>query len=644
MSSNPKKDSNLPATSKTEKKMPPSFMEKEFERKRAYDVVISMEEKKYSKEICEWGMRGFASIASLAMTTQNAESMADFLDDGGCEALLNIMNKYGEDSIVIASLGCLTITVLAWSLRELKEFLGEIGACEVAVYVISVHIGDPEVSEYGSYAIGTLANNNIANSYRLSECEACDVLAQVGNFGFNLRHEKAVLVARNVCYAIAQLAEAVNAKKLMQCGASALVAHLTKLHLRNEEFAIAAVHCICALASLNPFHREELGKNNICKLIIEIINAHHEKNISLVTEGCETIMHLSLSPNNSDKLSEHGGNELILSLFSKVMMEIDFGTEICTGCLLNFATYGVNAKRNRIKLVLNNAMELLKQAQFSHKASFKARENITTLLDSLNNEISLNPELANEILSNNGSSSNHNHPHSNNPNGTSGNSGLSNSTSNSNIHGNSSSGGLARDRSSSASPNTVMNSSGNNPNQPATTHTHLVRVIHGSEMKGSTVPLQVEVREVIEYDSFHSKLNTRSESPAHSPIVNRHRGNTGIAMEDEQNTNTTSSTASTAVKHSPYIANGGTNNNNNNSNYNNSANNNYNYNNNNNNNNDQNSNLKNSFFGKILSVTTGNRSRNNSNAPMMLNGKGDSAANSNANNLPPPPKGGVFEI
>jgi hypothetical protein len=456
---NPKKD---PPT-KFEKKFPQFYLDKDFERKRAYDVVVAMDDKKYSKEICEWGVKGFASIASFAMTTQNAESMADFLDDGGCESLLNLMNRHGEESSVVAAFGCMTIAILAWSLRELKEFLGEIGACEVIVYVMSIHIGEPEVSEYGAHAVGILANNNISNSYRLSECDACDILAQIGNFGFNLRHEKCVVVAKNVCYAFAQLAEAVNARKMMECGASTLICHLTKLHYKNEEFAVAAIHAICALASLNPFHREELGKNSMCKMIVDMINLHCD-NSSLVAEGCESIMHLSLSPNNADKLSENHGCELIVNLFRK-MVDVEFGTEICTGCLLHFCTYGVLAKKNRAYLLANNCIELLKNAQFSTKASYKARENISSLLDLLSNEMSMNAD-SNQVNS---------------------------------------SQTIINATSSSSSSNNYYNKDS----------THLISVIHGSEMKGSTVPLHVEVREILEYDSLNNKMgNSRSESPS----------------------------------------------------------------------------------------------------------------------------------
>eukprot|EP01037_Dinobryon_pediforme_P039721 gene39721-48483_t len=183
-------------------KMPKCKVEKEFERKRAADIIKAVQAQNYSLSICEWGCRAFVSVTGIAMQNQNTDSMADFLDDGGCEALIEIMNKY--------------------------EFLGEIGACELAVFATSMHIGDPLVSEYGSGAIGLLAKENISNSLRLAESGACDVISQVANFGFALRQENACDVATNVCFAFAQLSEAQNATQLLDCGAPALVVQLMK--------------------------------------------------------------------------------------------------------------------------------------------------------------------------------------------------------------------------------------------------------------------------------------------------------------------------------------------------------------------------------------------------------------------------------
>ena len=102
-------------------------------------------------------------------------------------------------------------------------------ACEFIVHAASMHIGDTDVSEYSSLAILVLACNNNSNSYKLSQAGVCDIIAQIGNFGFNVRNERSSSIARNVCYAIAQLTEAMNSSKLLDAGVCELVCELFKV-------------------------------------------------------------------------------------------------------------------------------------------------------------------------------------------------------------------------------------------------------------------------------------------------------------------------------------------------------------------------------------------------------------------------------
>jgi hypothetical protein len=410
--------------------MPKCFVEKEFEKKRAHDIIKVLDEKNFSVSVCEWGCRALTSIAGQAMQTQNTESMADFLDDGGCEALIHILQKFCTVNTNIAAQGCLTVCILAWSLRDLKEFLGEIGACEIIVFVTSMNIGDAGVSEYGSAAIGLLAKNNISNSFKLAEAGACDVIAQVGNFGFNLRHERCIDISTNVCLAFAQLSEAVNAGRLMECGASALIVELMKLHIGNTKFAAAAVKALCSLSSLNAQHREDLGRAGACECILRVLE--HYDSGDVVFECCEAIMHLSLSPSNTTKFGLGGACHVIVSSLRTKLMEVDFGAEVCTGAMLNLVTYGILAGENRVSLIESGALELLRLAQMSTKASYRARENILKLLEAL------------ESIQNIGCGVNQ--------------------------------------------TSVFVNNKQNN----------VACVIHGSEMKGVTVPLQVEVHEVID--------------------------------------------------------------------------------------------------------------------------------------------------
>lgn len=481
-------------------KMPRCILEKEFDRKRAYDIMRRMDTELYSLAVCEWGARGFASIAGTAMTNQNAESLADFLDDGGCESLVQIMNKYAETSVVVAAYGCLTAAILAWSLRELKEFLGEIGAGEIIVFATSMHIGDAMVSEFGTSAIGLLAKQNIANSYRLAQAGACDALAQAGNFGFNLRHERASDVAANVCLAFSELAEAVNASRLMDCGASALVVELTKYHHKHEDVAKASMRAICALASLNAQHREELGRCDVCPYVVKMLYLHGAVT-HLCLEGCEAIMHLSLSPTNANRLGAAGACEAVVHLLTQKLLEVDFGAEVCTGAMLNLSLYGEDAVQNRRRLVAAQVVDLLRKTQFSPRASYKARENIVTLLDLLASE--MNNDSNDNHGTNTGTNNSHANPyhyHSNNTN----NSHTHPHSNNHKTHNHKNTNTINNNHAahSSHANNRHNNHLNGHSHGGNNSDDHLVSIIHGSKMIGDTVPLKVEVREVVEYASF----------------------------------------------------------------------------------------------------------------------------------------------
>lgn len=485
--------------------------------------------------------------------------------------LLIAVNKHAETNQEIAANGCLVLCILAWSLREMKEFLGEIGACESVVYVSSLHIGDPLVSEYGSRAIALLGKNNIANSLRLSNAGAIEVLAQTGNFGFNLRHPRCLAVATNVCMGVAHLSEAANAGKLLDCGMPGLLVALMRFHYEQREFASAAVKALCALSSLNVQHREELGRSGGCEIIIEVLQRHGDCT-SILLEGCETILHMSLSPTNSTKLAAVGACELLVEALRDKLMDEDFGAEVCTGAMLNLSLYGTTTKESRAKLVADNAANVLRKTQLSTKASYRARENILKLLELFGNDASSlmppQPPLPLTVKLNSaaaargggsgpgspigggspasksrsarsaswdvpGSHQSKTTAASGRSSGASGRGGVTTLAAAAAVSGSDreaaaagqeeprvgvGADGGARSRLCGATY-AGESSSGISSGATATQRgeyqwsadgrstvgkSSFVGVIHGSEMKGDTVPLQVEVREVIEYDSFHT--------------------------------------------------------------------------------------------------------------------------------------------
>jgi hypothetical protein len=379
-------------------------------------LVEIVEDHKTSLSVAEWACKTIAGYTSTAIKTRNTESMVQLLDDGICECLVNTMNLHCLNSPEVAITGCQALSDLSWSSRELKEFLGEIGACECIVYILSLYIGNAEVAEYGTATVINLSTD-ISNSYRLAEAGACDVIVQTGNFGFNVRHPKAAVVAANVCHCIYQLCEARNQRKLSESGGCDLVSALLKIHLDNYEVVTAATRAICGLASLTAEHREILGKVGACALIVQSLQTYRAnpppppppspsltqpplspnqssssslsslstavsdslRYISIIENCAEAIMHLALSPNNTERIQHAGGCEALVKALDTYLLEREFGAEICCGGMVNLVTYGLSAPTNILRLRQAGAILVMQRVQSSSRASQRAREHAVLL-------------------------------------------------------------------------------------------------------------------------------------------------------------------------------------------------------------------------------------------------------------------------
>ena len=279
-----------------------------------------------------------------------------------------------------------------------------------------MHYGDDVISEYSTLAIRMLTHNNISNSYHVAESDGCDIITQVGVFGFNLQNMHSVYVTTNVCYIICQLSEAINVKRLLESGACELIVKLLRIHENKNVVVTAAMKALSGLASLNIDLRESLGRSGLCEIIAPIINKYNE-NTLILQDGCEVIMHLSLGPTNVTKLSSCSAIEtLLFALDTKLLDEI-YGAEVCSGALLNMVLYGVKvacyyslihsliltylppskAKENRSLILSLNGVAIIRKILLSSKAGVKCKENTLQLLDILG---------ADRVVDNVGSTSN----------------------------------------------------------------------------------------------------------------------------------------------------------------------------------------------------------------------------------------------
>lgn len=333
------------------KRIPHCIIIKEYQNIRALDVIKALENDYFSLNICKWGTKVFISYTGYAMKTENSDLMADFLDEGGCEALLKILKRHGESDSEIVTNICLVICILAWSLNEMKEYLGVIGICEILPYVLSFHIGDALVSEHGLNAIAILGKENISNSYLLAKADSCDIITQLGNFGCNIRHERCLYIATNYCLAIEVFCEASNADRIIDSGICSLILALVRFHCKDITFSCYVIKTICSLSSLNIKIREELGRYGVSELIKELFLLHSAIDPTIIIDVCESIMHLSLNSKNCERLGINGLCEIIVHALRNHLLWIENGSEICTLAILNLVLNGENPSENQYRFV-----------------------------------------------------------------------------------------------------------------------------------------------------------------------------------------------------------------------------------------------------------------------------------------------------
>ena len=79
-------------------------------------------------------------------------------------------------------------------------------------------------------------------------------------------------------------------------------------------------------------------------------------------------------------LGECGACEMLVEAFRTSLSENEVGCEVCTGGMLNMATYGIAAKQNRFRLIDAGAVVELKRVKVQ---SMRTRENIAHLFQLL---------------------------------------------------------------------------------------------------------------------------------------------------------------------------------------------------------------------------------------------------------------------
>ena len=380
--------------------------------------------------------------------------MTKLLDDGGCDAMLRIFRKHGASDSEIVGHGCAILCLLTGSCcvstigpssssssssssitvsttcmetddvvlptatersidtgagvasldRTLTgrviEYLGAIGFYRAFLGCISLHVGDAIISELGLAAIaslgggrGTAHNNNYNNNrYLLSTAETncCEVITQVGSFGFNMRHRRCCIIATHFCVAVEVLCEAVNVSKLLNSGCSQMLLALMKLHLSDACFSTAAVKAVCGLSSLSSLLRIELMRFQVCEVLVEAYTLHSMTCKTIILDICEATLHLSVDVCNVERIGLAGLCKVLVHALQTHLLWIEQGAEIATSAVLHLVVASSNGtadttttdayNENQYRFVDAGIMEALQMTLRSELLSFRTLDNLTELL------------------------------------------------------------------------------------------------------------------------------------------------------------------------------------------------------------------------------------------------------------------------
>ena len=268
----------------------------EFDKCRVDDVCARVEGNLYSCEECEYAMKALAVQAYTAVKSGDAILVAEFLDCMACECIILSLKKHAARSQQVATYALSCIVCLSSYSLDLNEYFTELEAMDIILFTISMHMGDEYVSELGTAAAVQLAAAAIRNSSALAD--GCDIMSQVGVFGLNLRNKRAAYVAMNICYVYSLLAQAVNVKKLVDCGACDLIVTLVRAHESNIDIVVPGTVALCNLASLSFETREALGACGACSLAPRLMR-RHPRCVPVLLGGCELIMHLGTAHINT---------------------------------------------------------------------------------------------------------------------------------------------------------------------------------------------------------------------------------------------------------------------------------------------------------------------------------------------------------
>jgi hypothetical protein len=306
-------------------KIEDSFLHQEDYGGKSLDEILSiLNTQEETIKTAEYVILGIYHFFTCNVPTKNHENILHFFDIGGIDVLISLLTRYSDqESPIIPSYGCLIVIIIISAVPEMKEFFGEKGFCEIISYILSVNVGIADISEYGTYAIACLTKKHFPNIHRFYKMSnesysssspvpppfspaplssprgsesavqkkksispplplfagnfrpLCELLSQIGIYGCNVRHSKSVFIARNICFAIGNISEAIFTRSFKEYQLLPLLLQLFTLHYNKDIFINSMFYVIHRILLLNNKFLEDFLNGGIMEILASVIKHYH---------------------------------------------------------------------------------------------------------------------------------------------------------------------------------------------------------------------------------------------------------------------------------------------------------------------------------------------------------------------------------
>jgi hypothetical protein len=349
-------------------KIEDSFLHQEDYGGKSLDEILSvLKTQDETLKTAEYVILGIYHFFTCHVPTKNHEIILHFFDIGGIDVLISLLTRYSDqESPVIPSYGCLIMIIIISAVPEMKEYFGEKGFCEIISYILSVNVGIADVSEYGTYAIACLTKKHFPNIHRFYKMSnessssspvppalppaslssprgsestlpkkksispplplfagnhrpLCELLSQIGIYGCNVRHSKSVLIARNICFAIGNISEAIFTRSFKEYQLLPLLLQLFTLHYNKDIFINSMFYVIHRILLLNNKFLEDFLNGEIMNILSEVIQ-HYSQNIPILFRIWQLFLRFYQigNPITSSSLSSFASSSSSFSSFSSL--------------------------------------------------------------------------------------------------------------------------------------------------------------------------------------------------------------------------------------------------------------------------------------------------------------------------------------